>query len=72
MLGEYAVVKGESRVLEPALRQKLIGLQESSLGFSALTSAASELVSMAGGKLVLERPTLEDIMLYTIRGERHD
>jgi len=71
LLGQYGLVKGDKRLLEEGLRRELIGLQENSFGFTALTKSAANIAARRYENLLVERPSLEDIMLYMIRGEKH-
>lgn len=76
---EYVLLKGPKSALNQELKKVLIGWRESSLGFQGLArkrwqgdvSFATGSSLGKDGELVLERPTLEDIMLYTIRGGKH-
>lgn len=67
----YGVIKGEKRVLQGGLRKELIGIQENDYGFSALTRDVKKVKRLCKEAIVIERPTLEDVMLYTIRGDRN-
>lgn len=64
----YALVKGGPDQLNENLRKELIGLRETNVGFEALTQNTNAIRTIIGEELLIERPTLEDIMYYT-RGE---
>ena len=44
-----------------------IGVQLNEFGFTALTSERREVVRRFGDRLVVERPTVEDLMVHTLR-----
>ena len=67
LLEKHCIVKGDRAVLTDAVRQKFMTLEETAFGFSGLTSHAEELMA-AFPDLVVERPTIEDIMLGHIKG----
>jgi len=71
IMEEYAVVRGGKEILNTDSRARLIGIRENSYGFEALTGDVAGVRRLLGERVVLERPTLEDIMLYTVRGSVH-
>lgn len=68
ILDEYRLVKGGNELLSPSTRELLIGLKESRFGFEGLIKKKS-LPQAWQERVLIERPTLEDIMLYTVKGE---
>jgi ABC-2 type transport system ATP-binding protein len=66
LLEEYCVAKGGREALAALDRGKLIGVKEQAFGFEAL--ARREDVAGTGAGIVMEKPTLEDLMLYMTRG----
>lgn len=68
LLEKYAVVKGEKRLLQEGLRRQLVGVKENDFGFSGLTGDQLQVRRLYGDSVIIERATLEDIMLYTVRG----
>jgi len=71
ILDRYGVVKGAKEALTPALKAELLGTKIGSLGFEGLTTDRTKVKDMVGTDVLIERPTLEDIMLYTVRGEQN-
>lgn len=63
----YALVKGERKFLNEALSRELIGLHISDFGFSGLSTKADHIRKEWKESLIIERPSLEDIMLYMVR-----
>jgi len=67
LLENYRIVKGSKSHLERLAGYPLIGTDRHPHGFSALVSDGAAAARAAGEGLVLERPTLEDMMLYHVR-----
>jgi len=70
LLEGYAMVKGERKYLDNELKNNLVDFRESSYGFEALTASPAAIRHGWGDSLLLERVTLEEIMLFTIRGDK--
>lgn len=70
LLDTYAVVKGAKKDLTPNLKENLIGIKTSSFGFEGLTSDKNLVKKIAGERVLVEIPTLEEIMLYTVKGDK--
>lgn len=68
ILDRYAIVKGGLEILNGELRSKLIGIRENSYGFAGLTCDKRELGGILRESVLFEKPTLEDIMVYTAKG----
>lgn len=71
ILEDYGLVKGEKKYLQQELSSHLIGLREGNFGFEALTAEAEHL-RRNYPEIMVERPTLEEIMLYLVRGAKRD
>lgn len=71
LLENYGVVKGAKEDLTPALRGQLIGVKVGSLGFEGMTINKQKVKEVVNQRVLIERPTLEDIMLYTVRGKQN-
>lgn len=65
---EYAIVKGPLDLLDADTEREFVALQKSNIGFEALTADKSRVADLFGEAVVLERPTLEDIMYFTKKG----
>lgn len=70
VLDRYAVVKGGLELLGSGLERRFVGMRRGHTGFAALTDDAEALMRECGQKLVVEKASLEDIMVYMVRGER--
>ena len=66
IMENYAIIKGGTDQLNDELRKEFLGLRETNVGFEGLTDNAKSLRSRFSDMLI-ERPSLEDIMYYTRR-----
>lgn len=71
LLEEYCLVKGTKDKLQSLPKDTIVGIKENSFGFEALSSDRREIVSKLGDAVVIEKPTLEDIMIFSTRSGRH-
>ena len=62
---DYAIVKGGTELLDRDTEQEFIGIRKSNHGFEALTANKSRIETIFGEMVMIEKPTLEDIMFYT-------
>jgi ABC-2 type transport system ATP-binding protein len=67
VLESYKIVKGETKLLNQQTRKNFIGLRETQVGFEGLTDDAYKIRELFGDKILIEKATLEDIMVYTVR-----
>ena len=67
LLESYAVVKGGNKDLTPELEKGLLGFRKTSFGFEGLTDDKSRIRDLTGENIIIEKPSLEDIMFYTVR-----
>lgn len=68
ILEDYAIVKGKNELLDSDIRKEFISLRENSFGFEGLTNNTHHIRKLFNGEVIIERPTLEDILVYTVRG----
>ena len=66
---KYKIVKGGLEILDNDLRKYFIEIKKNKYGFSGLTLKANELYEKFGANIVIDKPNLEDIMLYMV-GEK--
>ena len=71
VLDEYAVVKGPNYLLSGNLRTHLQGIKVTDVGFEGLIRNENKITDSLQSELLLERPTLEDIIYYTVKGDKH-
>lgn len=67
VLESYAVVKGGNEILDSHTRKEFLGIRETNVGFEALTDDKKRIKAKFGDKVLIEKPSLEDIMYYTVR-----
>lgn len=71
LIEEYCVVKGDKAILDADNRDICIGLKLHSYGFEALAKRR-DAQKHFGGSVLIEKPTIEDIMLFFTKGsEKH-
>ena len=66
---EYAIVKGGLDLLDRDTEQVFISIRKSNHGFEALTANKKHTEKIFGEMALIEKPTLEDIMFYTKKGD---
>lgn len=67
VLQNYGIVKGGLDILDENARKEFIGIRETKVGFEALTDNMDKTRRMFGNRVLIERATLEDIMVYSVR-----
>lgn len=67
LLDYYRIVKGDVRYLNAETRKLFLSTTETAFGFSGITKKISEVQRLIPD-VVVERPTIEDIMLGSIEG----
>jgi ABC-2 type transport system ATP-binding protein len=68
ILESYGVIKGGNNLLDRDTRKEFIGLRETNVGFEGLVENPQRLKKLFGNEILIEKPTLEDIMVYSVRG----
>ncbi|MGI6576311.1 MAG: ABC transporter ATP-binding protein [bacterium] len=69
ILENYGLVKGGSELLNETTRPLFIGLRKTSFGFEGLTQDVQKARHLLKEQALIEKATLEEIMLYTVKGE---
>lgn len=67
VLDSYGVVKGGKEILNSDTKSEFIGIRETNVGFEALTRDKNKIKRLFRDKVLIEKPSLEDIMFYTVR-----
>lgn len=67
IMERYSLVKGPGEMLDSIEKEAFIGTRVSSLGFEALTDKAFEIRKKYGDRFLLEKASLEDIMIFSTR-----
>ena len=65
---EYAIVKGTLDLLDREVEREFIAVKKTNSGFEALTNNKNHVAGIFGETVVIEKPSLEDIMYYTKQG----
>lgn len=68
---KYVLVKGTKDQLANVEQLQPVGLKVTDVGFEALLKNERNACRALAEKFVLEKPALEDIMYYTMRGQKH-
>lgn len=67
VLESYVVVKGGNELLNSKTRKEFIGIRETNVGFEALANNKDNIKRIFKDEVLIEKPSLEDIMFYTVR-----
>jgi len=68
LLEQYVIVKGSKEFLETATNLSFIGVEQNKFGFKALYNDKKELLDRFGNQVMIEKPTLENILLFSTKG----
>lgn len=68
---DYALVKGSLNLLDRDTERGFVSIQRANTGFEALTGNVQYVKQLFGNEVVIEKPSLEDIMYYTKKGSMH-
>lgn len=71
LLERYRIVRGPMQNLSARVRGLCTGIRETKTGFEALTESANDIVSLVGNNAISEKATLEEIMVYFVKGAVH-
>lgn len=67
LLDQHGLVKGGKDLLDQDIRKSFVYLKENEFGFEGLVKNRQQAKSLLAGQALIEKPTLEDIMLYYTR-----
>ncbi|AKL86044.1 YtrB [Bacillus atrophaeus UCMB-5137] len=67
---EYAIVKGGVELLDRDTEQEFISIRKSNAGFEALTANKARIEDVFGDLVLIEKPTIEELMFYTKKGAK--
>lgn len=65
----YGLVKGKKEFLNEDTRKKFVGIRENQFGFEGLVKNRNSINKFINNDIIIEKPTLEDVMLYFTRRE---
>ncbi|WP_042354103.1 ABC transporter ATP-binding protein [Bacillus rubiinfantis] len=66
---EYGIVKGSKELLDSDTEKEFVSIRKTNVGFEGLTSNIAQTKALFGDEVVIEKPSLEDIMYYTSKGD---
>lgn len=69
ILERYVVVKGPLSLLDNDIRKEFAGIRETQSGFAGLAFDKKRAEMLFKGSCRIEKASLEDIMVYTVRGD---
>lgn len=67
ILENYGLVKGPKEILNADLRKSFIGIKENQFGFEGLTENRQQIKRILRDSVIIDKPNLDDIMLYYAR-----
>jgi ABC-2 type transport system ATP-binding protein len=67
IMDNFGLVKGPKELIRSNGSKGFVGIRENQYGFEALVQNKEEFRKLYGDKVVIEKPTLEDIMVYYTR-----
>ncbi|MGV8983186.1 ABC transporter ATP-binding protein [Clostridium sp.] len=68
IIENYGLVKGSKELLDNDTRQEFVSIKENDFGFEALTKDITKARKIFTGSGIIEKASLEDIMVYSVRG----
>ncbi|MFB8372727.1 ABC transporter ATP-binding protein [Paenibacillus taichungensis] len=71
VLERYTIVKGDMKLLDADTRRKFVGIRETAVGFEGLAENKAEVERLFDNYALLHRPSLEDLIYFTAKGEKH-
>lgn len=66
----YGIVKGNNDLLVNKTADLFLSVRKNSYGFEALTDNINSVRTLFKDRVVIEKPTLDDIMVHIVKGER--
>lgn len=67
IMDRYSIVKGSKDLLDMDTKKEFIKVRENSYGFEALTNNVQRVKTIFRDKVVIERASLEDIMVFSVK-----
>ncbi len=67
ILESFGIIKGSPNLLDNDIRKEFISIRETKVGFEGLTENPKKVKALLNDKVMIEKPSLEDIMFYTVR-----
>lgn len=67
ILDNYGLVKGANELLDKDIKKNFVGINQNRFSFEALAADKKAVKKLFGDKVMIEKPTLEDVMLHFTR-----
>lgn len=71
ILDNYCIVKGGTELLNNHTQEVFIGIRKNNFGFEGLARDRQKVQNLFKSRVIIEKPSLEDIMLFTVRGNQY-
>lgn len=71
IMDNYGMVKGDKKFLNDNIKKEFIGIKCNSFGFEGLVKDKKVIKNALKENIIIEKPSLDDIMLYYSRREIH-
>lgn len=68
---KYGIVKGVNFIINNDIKREFIGMNKNFFGFDVLIDNIEKIKKVLGKEVLIERVSLEDIMVYIVRGDRN-
>lgn len=65
----YKIIKGSPSLLDDEMKKSFIGMRISNVGFEGLVKQCDPIMEQLASQAIIERPTLDQIMIYSVKGE---
>jgi ABC-2 type transport system ATP-binding protein len=69
IIENYGIVKGSKDVLDENIKKYFVGIKENKFGFEGLVKDKKQIKKLLKDTVIVEKPTLEDVMLYFTKEE---
>lgn len=70
IMENYGLVKGGNELLDKDTKNEFVGLRENSYGFEGLTNNVERVKKLFKNSILIEKPSLDDILVYTVKGTK--
>ncbi len=67
VMEKYAIIKGSKELLDKDIKKSLLNIRENAYGFEALTDNKEAIKRSLKDRVIIEKPSLEDIMVFSVR-----
>lgn len=72
IIDNYCLVKGPKEILDKDTQAIFIGIKRNAFGFEALAKDKKQVLKVFRDRVIVEKPSLEDVMLYYTKGGKEN